>query len=220
MSRDRSAPFTDPATLRATVTHAVAVALSHPRLHAGSYVAWPGGHGCIDLVVTSGAVPGMSGAALHPPVADGDTPMARITVWARDKSGWHPTETKAAVPLGDLIEIPPLGQGLHADRQALERLVALVATHDQVTTHLNMPAWSRPPGVAIKEVFERGRSSWPGEHLTSLTAVEWGLARVEAFLAVASAVEVDGYRRDVDLLPLNHPARGETLTANLSRFKG
>lgn len=167
---------------------------------SGAHVSWPEGRGQVDLVVTRGVVPGVAGA-----VAAHDAPLARVEVWEPGPDGWRPTQTKVAVPVGDLVEVPPPGISL-TGRAVQERLVALVAEHDQMTTQMGMPSWSRPPGVAVKAVFDRGHAAWPGERATPLDREGWALARVEAFLAMASGAEVPGYRRDLDLLPPGHPA--------------
>lgn len=167
----------------------------------GSYVSWPDGYGQVDLVVTRGAVPGVADAVAS-------DPLARIQVWASTGEGWRPTEQKVAVPVGELVEVPYLGAPDRRVHDAATRLVSLVSTHQRHADHLGLPVWARPDGVAIKAVFERGRTSWPGSGVTAMTAEEWALGRVEAFLALASGAVLDGYRRDDDQLPLNHPARG------------
>lgn len=172
----------------------------------GSFVTWSGGYGQVDLVVSSGRVPGVATPISGRP----DAPLARVDVWIDGVDGWVSSGTKAVVPVGDLMEIPaPTAR--HEQATPAARLVALVAAHDQLAAHLNLPPWARPSGVAVKAVFDRGRDSWPGGGLTGLGADEWALARVEAFLAVAAGVELAGYRRDLDLLPQSHPARAGEL---------
>uniref|UniRef100_UPI003F495053 hypothetical protein n=1 Tax=Nonomuraea sp. CA-251285 TaxID=3240002 RepID=UPI003F495053 len=173
-----------------------------PRPTIGSYVAWNDGSGLVELVVARGTVPGVPGTAT---AAEG--PLARVQVWQRTDSGWRPTEERKALAVGDLVEVPHLAAPEQRAQDASTKLVALVTAHQQLADHLNLPPWSRPDGMAVKTVFERGRASWPGHDVTDLTAEEWALGRVEAFYAVASGATVNGYRRDLDQLPLNHPAR-------------
>jgi hypothetical protein len=163
-------------------------------ISVGSYVQWWGGRGRVDLLVTKGSIPGVP-LGSHPPAA-------RIRVWERHGGTWSPTGRRVAVPLGDLDVVPPP----LPDADGADRLVALLAAHQEYVTTAGLPATARPTGHAIKQVYLRGMNSWPGPDATALRQQEWALQRVHAFLTVAAGSDLDGYLRDLDLLPEGHPS--------------
>jgi hypothetical protein len=168
---------------------------SMPR--AGTLVTWAKGlmRGRVELMVTNGGtVPGVTDGL----VGTKDLPVARVRLYEKDAGCWVPTDRRTAVDARVLSVVGgrgpeaviPLGQ-----RDISARLVLKVAQHAG-------PAGSgKPTAEAIREVYRRGMESWPGEAKTLLSAQEWALGRVEAFVEKAEGYDVEHYVGDDDLLP-------------------
>jgi hypothetical protein len=90
----------------------------------------------------------------------------------------------------------------------LDTLVGMLAAHEAATEGAG---FAQVSGTAVKTVYERGLSAWPGHESTTLTREQWGKARVRAFLSVAADPDTDsrGYRRDLGLLSKQHPLNPE-----------
>lgn len=117
-----------------------------------------------------------------------DRPLLRVVPWEREGAGWRPTDTKVALTRDQVTAVaPPIRAG-----QGLEVLVSLLADWDENAP----PGVSRPAGAAVKQGYERGIAAWP-EGKTALSAHEWALSRVGAFLDVAGGqAAIPGYVRD------------------------
>lgn len=148
--------------------------------------------GRVDLVVTAGTVPGALDWAGEPVAGTKDHPAARVVLYAPTGRGtWTPTGDKLAVPAAALPRVAPLRT---REVKSLDEALAMtLAEHDD------------PPvdGAALRDVYQRGLDSWPGEQVTTLTAEQWALGRVDAFTATAAdpALRPAGYVGDDDLLP-------------------
>ena len=163
---------------------------------AGSLVSWGGGRlrGRVEIVVTNGGtVPGVTGGI----VGTKELPVARVRLYeSPNGTSWSPTDRKVAVDARQLTGLTR-SQFLTAPpaRDVSARLVLKVAQHAG-------PAGSgKPTAEAIREVYRRGRASWPGEAKTLLTADEWALGRVDAFVEKAEGYDIEHYVGDDDLLP-------------------
>jgi hypothetical protein len=168
-----------------------------PPISSGSFVSWSGGKGRVDLVVKNGKVPGVDDDV----EGTADSPAARVVVWEDRK----PTRKKVAAKVATLKRIAPLTFGKEKKEPSVA-LMELVADHEQRIADGELPAEAAVSGRTVKAVFDRGVQAWPGEAKTTLTAEQWAVGRVEAFLTVAGGGEVKGYRRDADLLPAPAPA--------------
>ena len=169
---------------------------AQPAVKSGAFVSWDGGQGRVDLVVTSGAIPGVKDAA----EGSTETPVARVVCYTKGADGWAETEAKAAVAVAELTPIAPLETEVReTGAAALVRLLA--EYHDAVPA--GVPAVSP---VAVKAVFDRGTATWPGEDVCGVDRERWALGRTKAFLHVAAGGDVPGYVADRDLLPVDHPA--------------
>jgi N12 class adenine-specific DNA methylase len=199
-----------------------------PAIAVGTYVSWNGGRGRVDLVVTNGKVPGVS----EDVEGSKKSPAVRVTVWEKDGSGYKATGKKKGAMAATLKRIPPLQKAGKKSDPAGE-LVALVAEHEQKILDGTLPEDARVSGIAVKTVFDRGVESWPGSDVTILSAQQWAVGRVKAFLATAAGDRVPHYRRDADLLPgaeakvaVSEPAEGrvlldpDQLAADLAAMKG
>ena len=159
-----------------------------PEITTGSFVSWSNGKGRVDLIVTSGKVPGVDSDI----EATSDSPAARVVVWADGK----PTREKIAASTHTLRRIAPLDKG-ESKADPVAALVALGAEHARVCEEMHVTA--ALTGDAIKTAYDRGLMSWPGSDVTTLSPTEWALARAE-HLCKAARGEVEETNDD-DLLP-------------------
>lgn len=174
-----------------------------PPISTGSFVSWNGGSGRVNMVVTSGKVPGVS-ADVEGTAA---SPAARIVIWEKDSNGnWSATNRVTAAKTATLKRIAPLSSP--AGKSADAVLVAMHTHYKDTADELGAPSYTVPDPAAVKTVYERGLSSWP-EEKADVAREDWALSRVAAFFQMASGDGAEGYVRDVDLLPKAHPLRKE-----------
>jgi 2'-5' RNA ligase len=162
---------------------------------AGAFVSAGNVKGRVDLVVTTGVVPGATGSDDKPVEGSASAPAARVVVYESAGAGtWKATGKKIAAKASSLHRTPPLrtGQGKSVD----ETIVTMVIEYTGI-----LPAGRLPDPGVVRQVFDRGVASWPGEAKTALTPDQWGMGRVEAFLHAATGDRPEGYRGDDDLLP-------------------
>jgi len=173
-----------------------------PPISTGTFVSWPGGSGRVNMVVTSGQVPGVPGDI----EGTAELPAARVVVWEKSaEGGWNPSGKAVAVQAASLEAIQPLPRDPGAGSpEAL--LVAVHAYHQELAEEQDLPPYAVPSPTAVKTVYERGLASWP-ESKAALSKTDWALSRVGAFLELAAGAENPEYVRDVDLLPDAHPLR-------------
>jgi hypothetical protein len=174
-----------------------------------TYTHQPNVVGRVDLVVTSGTLPGTT-IELKGTTAD---PVARVTIWEPDGDGYKPTEVKTAVPVAQLVPRPPLPATKAANTAAA--LVLAAAEHEQQITEGTLPAHAKVSAVSTKAAYERGMRSWPGESATTLTRAQWALGRAKTLLAVAAGETVEGFT-DTDLLAKHHPLAANATPAGLT----
>jgi hypothetical protein len=64
----------------------------------------------------------------------------------------------------------------------------------------------------LKKVYERGMAAHEDTHRPGMSAQQWSMARVNAFLYLVrnGNPENDAYKQDNDLLPSGHPKKGES----------
>lgn len=172
-----------------------------PAIEAGSFVSWSGGKGRVDTVVTNGKVPGVDDEV----EGSKDSPAARVVVWEKDGDGWKAGGKKIAAMVHTLKRIAPLQAAKSAPGSAGMALISLLAAHEERVEAEGLGASAQVSGAAVKAVWDRGTSAWPGEDTTDLSREEWAEKRVEAFLTVASGTPVEGYTRDLGLLAKTHP---------------
>lgn len=176
-----------------------------PPLTAGAFVKWgDGNYGRIDMVVKSGTVPGVDGDV----AGSDDDPAVRVAVWKKGDDGWAATGSKVGLKLSAVSRTAPLRNATPGGGESKDSaLVRVLARHDERVTGLGLPAHASPGARAVLTVYDRGVAAWPGETKTLLSAEDWALGRVDAFLDLAAGDDIPGYRRDIDLLPAGHPAR-------------
>lgn len=163
------------------------------KITRGVDVQWPEGKGRVDMIVTRGLVPGASGNAR----GTADDPVARVVLASGEK-----VAVKTA-----LLEVVDTTPTVPADVTGGDGLVMLVGAF-QRQERPDWPSWAKVSGPAVKSVYERGKVAYPGEEKTVLTAEQWALGRVGAFLRLLTLKGTPpGYVRDNDLLPPDHPAR-------------
>ena len=156
---------------------------------AGAFVSGNFGKGKVEVVVTSGKVPGVDTDV----TGSKDTPACRVRVYEESNGKWSATDKRVAVKTSGLKTIPPLGAAKFGKKDATAGLVLLVAGLD--------PAQDVIAADEVRTVFERGSRSWPGEAKTALTREQWALGRAQAFVRKSRGAEIDGYVGDDDLLP-------------------
>lgn len=155
---------------------------------AGAFVTWSGGKGKVEIVVTSGKVPKVDTDI----EGTKDTPAARVRVWKESDGKWAATDQRIGIKTSSLKTTAPLGGGFPAKKGHPE---------EELVTKLAAYAGDRPvTPTAVKAVYARGIKSHPGSLVTTLSPQEWGLGRVDAFLAKAAGTDIVGYVRDDDLL--------------------
>ncbi len=178
-----------------------------PPISTGNFVSWSGGKGRVDLLVTSGKVPGVSGDV------EGTTeaPAARVVVWKDGKA----TDEKIAASTHTLRRIPPLDKPTKDALDPVAALVTTVADHDARCEALSAPDYRRVTGVAVKSAYDRGIDAWPGADRTTLTPEQWGLGRAEFLVKVAAGV-VDVAGNDADLLHPDHPLARDSVMVDMS----
>ena len=159
-------------------------------IRAGTMVTWHGGMGRVELVATNGGtLPGVAEKV----IGTKSDPACRVRVYEQAGGQWKPSAQRIAVKAAHLSAAPAPRRVQTKDATA--QLVLLTAQHAG-------PAGSgKPTAEAIKTVFDRGRQSWPGETKTLLSAQDWALGRVRAFVAKAEGGDVEHYVGDDDLLP-------------------
>lgn len=165
-----------------------------PPIANGSFVAWGGKKGQVDLIVTNGKVPGVDGDV----EGSEKTPAARVVVYEDDKA----TSQKVGVSTHTLKRIPPLGRARPPGQKAL---VAVVARHDADIEELGLPEYAAVTGEAVKTVYDRGLAGYPGENVVGVDAGTWAIERVGYFVKVASGDETEKPGHDTDLLNPGHP---------------
>jgi hypothetical protein len=152
-----------------------------PEITTGSFVSWSGGKGRVDLVVSKGTVPGVTG---DPVEATSDSPAARVTVWKDGKA----TREKIAASTHTLKRITPL---------------AAQAAHEQHVEDARLPASARVSVKSAQTAYERGFTGWPGQDATTMSPEEWAIGRVMHLMKVALLERHD--TNDTDLLDPTHP---------------
>lgn len=170
-----------------------------PPIANGSFVSWSGGKGKVDLIVSTGKVPGVEGDV----EGTEKSPAARVVVYENGK----PTRKKVGVSTHTLKRIPPIKGGDEkktADPAAV--LVSMLADHESTVEALALPEHAAVTGRAVKAVYDRGLAAWPGEDVTVLDAKAWALGRVDYFLKAATGENVNP-GHDADLLADGHPAK-------------
>lgn len=167
-----------------------------PDITTGSFVSWSNGKGRVDLVVTTGTVPGVEGDV----EATSDSPAARVVIWEDGK----PTKKKYAASTHTLRRIAPL-DGDEKKDDPTAALVALQADHERLSVDMGDGHGIEVTvtGTAIKAAYDRGVLSWPGSGRTDLSPTQWGLGRAE-HLCKAARGEVET-TNDPDLLHKDHP---------------
>lgn len=193
-----------------------------PPITTGNFVSWSGGRGRVDMIVTSGKVPGVDDDV----EGSKDSPAARVVVWEKDGDGYKPSRKKIAKATHVLKRIAPLTGGKSAPAGSATALVELLAQHEQRVSYDRLGEHALVSGQAVKSVYERGVAAWPGEKSTMLTREEWAEQRVGAFLSVAAGDHVEGYTRDLGLLAKTHPlhpdnpGEAEAYEVDLSELEG
>jgi 2'-5' RNA ligase len=156
----------------------------HKAVTVGTDVRWPGGQGRVDLLASTGTLPGVTTGDVE---GKADDPVARVVLGDGSRVG---------VKVAALTTVITEGSVEHA-RAAL---AGLVADYDRLVPD----GTPRVDAAAVKAVYDRGVKSWsPG---TFVDRMSWALGRTGAFLAIAAGREVKGYGADRDLLPAGHPA--------------
>jgi 2'-5' RNA ligase len=165
-----------------------------PRMATGAFVALGNRKGRVDMIVSSGTVPGAKHPSSGEPVEGSkDSPAARVVIYEAAGNGtWKSTGKKFASSVAKLRRIPPLRT--RGSKSLDEALAATLHHYDHVQIAF--------PGVGVlREVYARGVKSWPGIERTALTAEQWALGRVDAFAATCNGIRPEDYRGDDDLLP-------------------
>jgi hypothetical protein len=162
--------------------------MSTATIESGTHVEWEGKSGRVDLVVSSGIVPGVEGE--HTGTAD--EPIARVVVG----------EEKVAVKVSALTAVDPEPEY----KGEAAALVGLLAEHSRKAEGKGASATLSPE--AVQTAFERGLHEWPGEDVTGLTADQWAVGRVAHLSKAALAPEVAQTQglNDADLLDPSNPA--------------
>lgn len=177
-----------------------------PSIEAGSFVSWSGGKGRVDIIVTNGKVPGVEDEV----EGSKESPAARVTVWEKDGDGYKAGGKKVGAMVQTLKRIAPLQSGKAAPGPAGAALITLLAAHEERITHENLGAAAQVTGTAVKAVYDRGLSAWPGMEKTGgVSREDWAEKRVGAFLTVAAGDKIEGYTRDLGLLAKTHPQHPE-----------
>jgi hypothetical protein len=157
---------------------------------AGAFVSGPFGKGKVEVVVTSGTVPGVD-TDVEGTKAE---PAVRVRVYEADGDDWKATERRVAAKVGKLKTIPPLGAAKFGKKSGAAGLVLLTAQAAQ------LPDDQRPEAKAIRTAYQRGLNAYP-EGKAAISREEWALQRAEAFVQLCQGVGTQGYVGDDDLLP-------------------
>lgn len=177
-----------------------------PPISTGTFVSWSGGRGRVDLVVTNGKVPGIEDEV----EGSKDSPACRVVVWEKDGDGYKPSRRKVGAMAKTLKRIAPLRGGKKSSPvTSATRLVELIAEHEQRIEAQGLGDAARVSGAAVKSVYDRGLTAWPGVLRTALTREQWGQERVKAFLDAAAGQVIDNYRNDLGLLSKANPLHPE-----------
>lgn len=177
-----------------------------PPISTGSFVQWSGGRGRVTLVVTNGKVPGIDDDVQ----GTADSPACQVTVWEKDGDGWKATRKKIGAMAKTLKRIAPLQGKAARSAASATRLVELLAEHEESIEFDNLGTKAAVTGAAVKQVYDRGLTGWPGVMRTGLTRPEWAIERVKAFLDLAAGRPVpDRYELDKALLSKAHPMHPE-----------
>lgn len=166
-----------------------------PEISTGSFVSWSGGKGRVAMVVTNGKVPGVEGDV----EGSSSSPAAQVVVYENDKA----TKKKIGMSTHKLKRIAPIGAAAFGKKS----LVSVHSDHEAKCADLGLPDYARLSGMAVKTAYDRGLHSWPGEAVTTLTAEEWALGRVEYLVKVAAGDVIDRPGNDTDLLDDTHPTK-------------
>jgi len=156
------------------------------KITPGAYVTVGGRRGRVDLVIAAGDVPGLPG---DPVTGTPARPAARVVLYDRAGAGWAASAARVAAPVADLALAAPLPV---AGAKGLD----VAATVDECHA-AGLPVTA----AAVKTVYGRGETAWPGPAVTALTREEWAADRLRAYLELASGRGPTGYVRDRDLLP-------------------
>lgn len=175
-----------------------------PQITTGSFVSWANGKGRVDLVVTSGKVPGVDSDV----EATSDSPAARVVIWKDGKA----TTEKIAASTHTLRRIAPLDK----DEQKADPAAALVAIcgqHERILLDMGDGHGIEVAltGGDFKTAYDRGLLSWPGSDVTALSPTDWALGRAE-MLSKAALGEAD-VTSDADLLNPAHPLHKDAVDA-------
>lgn len=174
-----------------------------PVISNGSFVSWSGGKGRVDLIVTNGKVPGVEDDV----EGTEKSPAARVVVYEDGKASGK----KIGASTHTLRRIPPISTPKKGASPAA--LVQMLAEHESKCDDLQLPAHTHVTGFAVKAVYDRGLDAYPGAEVTTMTAQEWAIGRVEHFVKVAAGdIAPNGAGNDTDLLAPEHPLHTPTLT--------
>lgn len=177
-----------------------------PPIATGNFVSWSGGRGKVDMIVSNGKVPGVDSDV----EGSKKTPAARVVVYEKDGDNWKATSRRVAASTHTLKRIAPLTGGKSSPAGSATALIELIAQHEERVEYDQLGGSARVTGAAVKAVYDRGVKAWPGEEKTVLTQEQWAEQRVAAFLSVAAGDVVEGYTRDLGLLPKAHPLHPAT----------
>jgi 2'-5' RNA ligase len=171
-----------------------------PRMSTGAFVTLGNRKGRIDLIVTSGTVPGATSPTGEPVEGSKGSPAARVVEYEPAGDGtFKATGKKFASTVAKLKRSAPLRT---RSTKSLEEALAWAQVGHGDPDHdgpdHDGPA---PSADALRTVYERGVKSWPGQDVTALDAHQWGLGRVDGFVALLTGFRPDGYTGDDDLLP-------------------
>lgn len=179
-----------------------------PPISTGTFVSWNGGRGRVDLTVTNGKVPGIDDEV----EGSKDAPACRVVVWEKDGDGYKATRKKIGAKAKTLKRIPPLRSGGKKSANSATALVEMLAGHEQRIEDEGLGETAHVTGLALKSVYDRGLTSWPGVVHTGLTREQWAQGRVKAFLDTAAGEPLENYVHDLGLLAKSHPLHPETKT--------
>lgn len=172
-----------------------------PPITRGSYVSVGNQRGRVDLVVTSGKVPGVESDI----EGSKDNPALRVVVYTESDGKWKATGKRIATRANSAKRVAPLMHRPASKDAGYAALVGLQADHESKVAEAGSPVGALPDGDALMSVYDRGIEAWPGEERTTASAHDWAIGRVKAFLSTCVGQRPDGYVRDDDLLPAGHP---------------
>lgn len=160
-------------------------------LSTGAFVSLGGCKGRVDLVVTNGTVPAAKSLTGHDVQGTAAAPAARVVEYGPSGTGTYaPTGHKFAAPAAAVHPIPPLRT---REAKSLEEALAWAALAHGTQA-------GGPDADTLRRVYTRGLKSHPGPAVTTLSAEQWALGRVDAFAATCAGLRPPGYHADDDLL--------------------